>query len=105
MLPYKLDYTAEEKEFLEDHNVKLAIQSVCRFCGECKATCPNGVDIPSLMRTHNYAMGYGNLHMTRITLGSIPLIKDLRYAGIAMNVLHNAKTRFRLPGESKIWHR
>ncbi len=33
---YTLDYTADEKKFLEDHNVKLAIQSVCRFCGECK---------------------------------------------------------------------
>jgi uncharacterized protein len=69
---FKLDYTADEKKFLEDHNVKLAIQSVCRFCGECKGTCPNGVDIPSLMRTHNYAMGYGNLHMTHLTLGAIP---------------------------------
>jgi predicted aldo/keto reductase-like oxidoreductase len=69
---YKLDYTADEKKFLEDHHVKLAIQSVCRFCGECKGTCPNGVDIPSLMRSHSYAMGYGNLHMTHMTLGAIP---------------------------------
>ncbi len=67
----KLDYTADEKKFLEDHNVKLALQSVCRFCGECKGTCPHGVDIPSLMRTHNYAMSYGNLHMTQLTLGAI----------------------------------
>jgi len=69
---FKLDYTVDEKKFLEDHNVKLAIQSVCRFCGECKGTCPNGVDIPSLMRTHSYAIGYGNLHMTHMTLAAIP---------------------------------
>ncbi len=69
---YNLSYTADEKKFLEDHHVKLAIQSVCRFCGECRGTCPNGVDIPGLMRSHMYAMGYGNLHMTRATLAEIP---------------------------------
>ena len=62
---YDLEYTAEEKKFLEDHNVKLAIQSVCRFCGGCKESCPHGADIPSLMRTHMYAASYGNMHMTR----------------------------------------
>jgi uncharacterized protein len=73
----KLDYTADEKKFLEDHNVKLALQSVCRFCGECKGTCPNGVDIPSLMRSHSYAMAYGNVHMTHMTLGGIPRAEGL----------------------------
>jgi uncharacterized protein len=68
---YNLDYTDGEKKFLEDHNVKLALQSVCRFCGECKGTCPHGVDIPNLMRTHMYASSYGNLHMTRLTLEGI----------------------------------
>jgi len=76
-IAYKLDYTPDEKKFLEDHNVKLAIQSVCRFCGECRGTCPNGVDIPSLMRSHSYAMGYGNLHMTHLTLGAIPPAEGL----------------------------
>ncbi len=68
---YNLEYTPDEIKFLEDHNVKLAIQSVCRFCGGCKGTCPHGVDIPSLMRTHMYAASYGNMHMTRSTISGI----------------------------------
>lgn len=68
---YDLNYNAEERKFLEDHNVKLAIQSACRFCGGCKDSCPHGVDIPSLMRTHMYAVSYGNLHMTLSTAKSI----------------------------------
>ena len=68
---YDLEYNAEERKFLEDHNVKLAIQSVCRFCGGCRETCPHGVDIPSLMRTHMYANDYGNMHMTKSTFASI----------------------------------
>jgi predicted aldo/keto reductase-like oxidoreductase len=66
-----LNYTPEERTFLEDHNVKLALNSVCRFCGGCKGTCPHGVDIPSLMRTHMYALSYGNLHMTKNTMKNI----------------------------------
>jgi predicted aldo/keto reductase-like oxidoreductase len=68
---YDLSYTPDERKFLEDHHVKLAIQSACRFCGGCKDSCPRGVDIPSLMRTHMYALGYGNMHMTKTTFGSI----------------------------------
>jgi predicted aldo/keto reductase-like oxidoreductase len=74
---YNLEYTQEERKFLEDHNVKLAIQSVCRFCSGCKGTCPNGVDIPSLMRTHMYATGYGNMHMTKSTFSNIEAGKGL----------------------------
>jgi len=74
---YGLDYSQEEIKFLEDHHVKLAIQSVCRFCGSCKSTCPHGVDIPSLMRTHMYASSYGNLHMTRSTFAGIEPGKGL----------------------------
>jgi predicted aldo/keto reductase-like oxidoreductase len=72
-----LEYTQDEVKFLEDHNVKLAIQSVCRFCGGCKGTCPHGVDIPSLMRTHMYAASYGNLSMTKSTLAGIESGKGL----------------------------
>ncbi len=68
---YDLSYTPEERKFLEDHNIKLAMQSVCRFCGRCKTSCPFGVDIPSLMRTHNYAVAYGNMHMTMATIRGI----------------------------------
>jgi len=68
---YDLEYSSDEVKFLEDHNVKLALQAVCRFCGGCRETCPHGVDIPSLMRTHMYAASYGNMHMTKSTLTGI----------------------------------
>jgi predicted aldo/keto reductase-like oxidoreductase len=68
---YDLNYSQDEINFLEDHNVKLAIQSVCRFCGRCKPGCPHGVDIPSLMRTHMYSESYGNTNLTLSTLRGI----------------------------------
>jgi len=68
---YDLKYSDEERKFLEDHNVKLALQSVCRFCGACKSSCPQSVDIPSLMRSHNYAIAYGNTSMSLSTLRNI----------------------------------
>jgi predicted aldo/keto reductase-like oxidoreductase len=76
-LVYDLEYSPDEVKFLEDHNVKLAIQSVCRFCGGCRETCPHGVDIPALMRTHMYAASYGNMHMTRSTLAGIETDRGL----------------------------
>lgn len=74
---YDLEYSQEELKFLEDHHVKLAIQSVCRFCDKCRGTCPGGVDIPALMRTHMYALSYGNPHMTRSALAGIEEGKGL----------------------------
>jgi uncharacterized protein len=72
-----LEYKPDERKFLEDHNVKLAIQSVCRFCGGCRKSCPHGVDIPALMRTHMYASAYGNIHMTHMTHRAIPADQGL----------------------------
>jgi predicted aldo/keto reductase-like oxidoreductase len=69
---YNIEYTPDEKKFLEDHHVVEAIQSVCRFCGGCNDTCPYGVDIPALMRTQMYAASYGNFHMARSTFSAIP---------------------------------
>ncbi|MFO7369339.1 MAG: aldo/keto reductase [Bacteroidales bacterium] len=74
---YNLDYSEDERKFLEDHNVITALRSVCRFCGGCKGTCPHGVDIPNLMRTHMYAGAYGNLHMTNQTFTAIEAGKGL----------------------------
>jgi uncharacterized protein len=68
---HDLEYTGDEKTFLEDHHVKLAMQSVCHFCGACKDSCPKGVDIPALMRTHMYSLSYGNPHMSKATYHSI----------------------------------
>jgi predicted aldo/keto reductase-like oxidoreductase len=49
-----LNYTPEEKQFLEDRNVK-DLLGYCLQCKRCIPTCPKGVDIPTLMRTHMYA--------------------------------------------------
>ncbi len=65
---YSLDYSEEEKQFLLNRDVKLALQSVCVQCGSCLETCSSGVDIPRLMRTHMYSRNYGNPLMARITL-------------------------------------
>ncbi|NLI23702.1 MAG: hypothetical protein GX419_03215 [Bacteroidales bacterium] len=63
-----LEYTSDELKFLTDHNVQLALNANCRFCGKCLPGCPHNVHIPTLMRAHMYAYAYGNVHMTRQTL-------------------------------------
>jgi predicted aldo/keto reductase-like oxidoreductase len=73
---YDLEYTPEEKRFLEDRDVKLSL-GYCRQCQECLSTCPKGVDIPTLMRTHMYAACYANFYQARHTLDSIPRGKNL----------------------------
>ncbi len=73
---YDLDYTPEEKKFLEDRDVKLSM-GYCRQCDRCLASCPKGADIPSLMRTHMYAASYTNFHQARDTLIEIPKGKGL----------------------------
>jgi predicted aldo/keto reductase-like oxidoreductase len=60
--------TPEEKRFLEDRGVKLALQGVCRQCGGCVPTCPKGADVPTLMRAHMYAASYRNFVHARATL-------------------------------------
>lgn len=75
---YGLEYTSEEKTFLEDRNVKLAMASVCQQCYCCVPTCSKGVDIPTLIRTHMYAASYGNFYQARDTLDSIPANKGLQ---------------------------
>jgi predicted aldo/keto reductase-like oxidoreductase len=63
-----LDYTAEEKKFLEDKMVKTQMAAVCRLCGQCVPTCPARLNLPDLLRVHMYASAYGNLLQARETL-------------------------------------
>ena len=56
---YDLEYTPEEKKFLEDRDVELSL-GYCRQCQQCLSTCPKGGDISTLMRTHMYAACYTN---------------------------------------------
>jgi predicted aldo/keto reductase-like oxidoreductase len=72
-----IDYTNEEKAWLADKNVQLALD-YCKQCGTCLATCPKGVDIPTLMRTHMYAACYSNFHQARATLEEIPVNAGLK---------------------------
>jgi len=73
---YTLEYTEEEKQFLQDRNVKLSL-GYCHQCQRCVPTCLKGVDIPTLMRTHMYATCYGNFYQARDAFESIPKAKGL----------------------------
>lgn len=75
---YNLEYTPEEKKFLEDRNVKLAIKGYCQQCYQCIPSCPHRVDIPTLIRVHMYAVCYGNFYQARDTLNSISHEKNLQ---------------------------
>jgi predicted aldo/keto reductase-like oxidoreductase len=72
-----LGYSPEEKKFLEDHNVKLAMRAVCQQCSSCLSTCPERVDVPRLVRAHMYAASYPNIAQARATLEEIPRARGL----------------------------
>lgn len=71
-----LECAPEEKEFLADKGLKASLE-FCQQCGECVPSCPHRVDIPTLMRTHMYALQYGNRYEARATLAGIPEGKGL----------------------------
>ncbi len=66
-----LELTADEKAWLADRNVRAALD-FCTQCGSCVPTCPRGVDVPTLMRTHMYAANYANFEQARATFDEIP---------------------------------
>jgi predicted aldo/keto reductase-like oxidoreductase len=65
-----LAYTDEEERFLADKTFS-AQAEFCQQCGECKRDCPEHADIPALMRSHMYAVQYGNTGMAREILASV----------------------------------
>jgi predicted aldo/keto reductase-like oxidoreductase len=73
---YDLEYTDEEKKFIEDKGVKYSM-GVCLHCDRCLPTCPKGVDIPTLMRTHMYATCYTNFYQAREAFDEIPKYRGL----------------------------
>jgi hypothetical protein len=73
---FNLDYTAAEKEFLGDQAL-LAQARFCQQCGQCTSDCPHGVEIPTLMRSHMYAVQYANLEVARSTLACLDSSKGL----------------------------
>jgi len=77
---YNLEYTDAEKKFLADKNLLAAVQ-FCQQCSSCRGTCPAGVDIPTLMRTHMYAAQYGNFQHARATFDEIAENVGLKNCG------------------------
>jgi hypothetical protein len=65
-----LAYTDAEKQFLADKTFAAEAQ-FCRQCAQCRPDCPHQVDIPTLMRTHMYAVQYSNHGLAADTLASI----------------------------------
>lgn len=72
-----LGYTAEEKKFLEDRQVRLATEAVCQQCSKCVPSCPMRTDVPTLVRAHMYALAYGNMDEARRTLETMPAGRSL----------------------------
>jgi uncharacterized protein len=71
-----LEYTDAEKAFLADRTFAAQAQ-FCRQCAQCLGDCPRGADIPTLMRTHMYALQYANRELAQSTLGSIDAGRSL----------------------------
>jgi len=71
-----LAYTDEERTFLADKSFS-AQAEFCQQCGECREDCPQKVEVPALMRSHMYALQYGNTDMARTMLAGIPAGKGL----------------------------
>jgi predicted aldo/keto reductase-like oxidoreductase len=73
---YDLEYTTEEKRFLDDENIRYAL-GFCQQCRKCLPTCPQGVDIPTLMRIHMYAYQYQDMDLVCLAQKEIPENKGL----------------------------
>jgi aryl-alcohol dehydrogenase-like predicted oxidoreductase len=74
---YDLAFTDEEKKIISDKKLTASLE-FCHQCRQCVGTCPQGADIPTLMRTHMYAMNYypGTGH-PHLALASIPAGRGL----------------------------
>ncbi len=75
-----LAYSEEELKFLSDNKMTLGFE-FCRQCGVCLASCPKGVDVPTLMRTHMYATQYGDFEKAKYTLSKIPNVQSIGSCG------------------------
>jgi len=85
-----LALTPAERNFLGDRKT-VAEAQFCRQCGECRGDCPFGVDIPTLMRSHMYAVQYSNLQLASDTLVSFTRGRGLN----ACNDCENCKANCR----------
>ncbi len=53
----------------------------CQSCRECVSTCPQRVEVPSLMRAYMYAEAYGNITQAKDTISSVPADRGLQVCG------------------------
>ena len=60
-------FTDDEREFISNNALKASLE-FCQQCRDCVASCPNRVDIPTLMRGYMYASQYQNHDQARFTL-------------------------------------
>lgn len=65
-----LELTEEEKLDLEPPSEELSSGLYCQQCNRCIQQCPEGIDIPTIMRSYMYAYGYRNLDLAKKTLHS-----------------------------------
>ncbi len=63
-----LQLTEEEKHDLKAPADGLSADIYCQQCGTCLPQCPEGLDIPTMMRSYMYAYGYQNLAHAQQTL-------------------------------------
>jgi predicted aldo/keto reductase-like oxidoreductase len=49
----------------------------CQQCRSCIPSCPQKVEIPTLMRAYMYAEGYGNLIQAELTVDELPSERSL----------------------------
>ena len=73
---YDLAYTDSEKKFVSDEKAVSQLE-FCQQCGSCRAGCPARADIPTLMRSHMYALQYRDQEKALYALASIPKGKGL----------------------------
>jgi predicted aldo/keto reductase-like oxidoreductase len=48
----------------------------CQQCGQCVSGCPQGLPIPSLMRSYMYAYGYRNLQAAHELIGTLDVAEN-----------------------------
>ncbi len=71
-----LAYSPAEEEFLSDKKT-VADAQFCQQCGKCREDCPLGVEIPTLMRSHMYAVQYSNRSLAAATIAAVAEDKGL----------------------------
>jgi predicted aldo/keto reductase-like oxidoreductase len=63
-----LKMSEQELKDLNPADIKSEPGLYCQQCRACLPQCPNGLDIPTLMRSYMYAYGYRNTAQARSTL-------------------------------------